>query len=121
MRRTLNYMYLRPGNLWKQYRIKRLKASNVNGNLKQEYLDTDEYVTGAVSQAENSAADRLKHLWDQSQHSLTHTMVLQEAYPLRKGDLLTAEERAYLVLATDDPGALGITGLVYLEERNDVK
>lgn len=121
MRRTLNYMYLRPGNIWKSYRVKRLKAFNISGSLKEEYQDTDEAVTGALAQADNSAADRTKHLWDQNQHSLTHTMVLREAYPLKKGDLLTAGECAYLVLATDDPGALGITGLVYLEERNDVK
>lgn len=40
---------------------------------------------------------------------------------LKKSDILAYEEKAYLVLAVDNAGDLGVAGIAYLEERNDLK
>lgn len=117
----LSSMYLRPGNLWKSLRLKRRKVVKVYGDTKVEYEDTGKTVTGILAEVENSQSERTKHLWDQSQHTLTHTMVVRGKADLKKGDFLAYDEKAYLVLYNDDVGELGIAGMVYLEERNDIK
>lgn len=119
--RFLSNMYLRPGNLWKSFRIMEEISVNKSGYLVNDYQDTGRELTGVLAQADSYMADRVKHLWDQSKHSLTHTLVNERRVKVNKGDLLTTGEKAYLVLTYDDIGALGIAGLIYLEERNDVK
>ena len=114
-------LYLRPGNLWKTFRVKATKTVNVQGHPVSEYMDTERIVVGILAQADSNVADRTKHLWDQEQHSLTHTLVVKGRPNLKKEDLLTTGETAYLVLLDDDIGSLGVAGLVYLEERNDLK
>lgn len=117
-------MFLRPGNLWKTFDVSRNVTTNQMGYPVSEYQKTGEQVTGVISQADSNTSERTKHLWDQDQHSLSHTLVTRGKHTLKKGDILASTEdepRAYLVLATDDPACLGITGLVYLEERNDLK
>ena len=119
--RTFGTMYLRPGNLWKSFRIKRQKTANVNGHSVESYEDTDQSITGVLAEAEENDRERTKHMWNQAQHSLTHTLVIRGKTDARKGDMLTCDERAFIVLYNDDIGALGYAGLIYLEERNDIK
>ncbi len=117
-------MFLRPGNLWKTFDVSRNVTTNQMGYPVSEYQKTGEQVTGVISQSDSNTTERTKHLWDQDQHSLSHTLVVRGKHDLRKGDILASTEedpKAYLVLATDDPASLGIAGLVYLEERNDLK
>ncbi len=114
-------MYLRPGNLWKSFRIKRHKVVNQNGYYKESYEDTQDDVKGIISIAENSASERMKTLFDQESHSITHQLIVMGRPDLKKNDMLIYGEKAYLVLIIDDVGQLGTTGLVYLEERNDIK
>lgn len=121
MKRTLPMMYLRPGNLFKDFQVKELKTEAEGGYWEDRYVDTGKHVMGALAEADSNLSERMKHRWDQKQHSLTHTLVTQGRANLKKGDLLTLEERAFLVLLVDDVGSLGISSLAYLEERNDVK
>lgn len=114
-------MYLRPGNLWKSFCIKRLVTENRNGFPTESYVDTKEDVKGIVSLASDSASEREIRLFDQASHSITHQMVVIGNPGLRKGDMLIGDDIAYLVLIVDDVGLLGRTGLIYLEERNDLK
>jgi hypothetical protein len=114
-------MYLRPGNLWKSFRIKRLKTENQNGYPTEIYVDSQDDVKGIVSLATDNSNERMKTLFDQASHSITHQMVVIGKPDLRKGDMLIGDDIAYLVLIVDDVGLLGRTGLIYLEERNDIK
>ena len=114
-------MYLRPGNLWRDFRIKRHKMVNQNGYPKETYEDSQDSVKGIVSLASDNASERMKHLFDQESHSITHQMVVLGRPELKKGDMLIGDEVAFLVLIIDDVGLLGRTGLIYLEERNDLK
>lgn len=114
-------MYLRPGNLWKSFRVKELLTKMEKGYPVEKYEDTSRTIFGILTEVDNNLSDRMKHRWDQDQHSLTHTVIVRGRADLKKGDLLILEERAFLVLLADDIGSLGTTGLIYLEERNDVK
>lgn len=114
-------MYLRPGNLWKSLRIKELTTHMIGGHAVTEYVDSGQDIIGILADADSNIADRKKHLWDQDQHSLSHTLAVRGKPELKKGDFLVMGERGFLVLLVDDIGSLGISGLVYLEERNDIK
>jgi hypothetical protein len=117
-------VFLRPGNLWKTFDVSRNVTTNQMGYPVSGYQKTGEQITGIISQATTNQQERTKHLWDQDLHSLSHTLVTRGRCDLRKGDLLAStgdDEKAYLVLATDDVASLGLAGLAYLEERNDLK
>lgn len=119
--RNFTGMYLRPGQLWKSFRVKRKKTQQVIGTPRQTYEDTDLTVIGVLADATMNAIDLQKFKWDQAQHSLTHTMVLRRKEDLRRGDILTNDERAFLVLHNEDIDTLGLYSILYLEERNDIK
>lgn len=116
-----NAMYLRPGNLWKNFKVLKMHADNVDGYTKTSYEDTGAILNGILAQATSNEKELTKHLWDQNQHSLTHTLVVSGRCTLDKSDMLAYEEKAYLVLAVDNAGDLGVAGIAYLEERNDLK
>lgn len=115
-----SFMYLRPGNVWMDFLIKRKVVKNDKGYA----VDSTEEagtLTGILGEASANDADRTRHRWDQDQHSLTHTLVLREKAEIHRGDWLILGDRVFLVLLYEDIGNLGAAGLVYLEERNDVK
>lgn len=109
-----NAMYLRPGNLWKSFRVLKMHVDNVDGYAKNSYEDTGTIVDGILAQATSNERELTKHLWDQKLHSLTHTLVVSGRCDLKKSDILAYEEKAYLVLAVDNAGDLGVAGIVYL-------
>ncbi len=113
-------MYLRPGNLWKKFTVKRLKTSMVNGYAVDGYVDTDICVTGVLAEATSHQSDMMRHRWDQDQHSLTHTLVVVGRPGLKKGDILELDERKFIVLIGDDIASIGVSNIFYLEERNDL-
>lgn len=114
-------MYLRPGNFFRNFLVKELITEADGGYWSDRHVDTGKHVTGALAEADSNLAERMKHRWDQKQHSLTHTLVTQGKADVKKGDFLILGERGFIVLLVDDVGSLGISSLAYLEERNDVK
>lgn len=69
-------MYLRPGNLEKDFIVKRKKTDiSDTGTPYSGYVDTGLLVRGVLADADKNQSDRKKHLWNQDQHSLTHTIV----------------------------------------------
>ena len=46
-----NTMYLRPGNLWKEFRRMKNQSANIGGNFEKKYVDTGEIITGILAQA----------------------------------------------------------------------
>ncbi len=114
-------MYLRPGNLYKDFDVMRYKVEKVSGFPKESYVNTGRKVKGVLAEASSNQSEQVKHRFDQSQHSLTHTLVADGRSGVRKGDHLVHGERGFLVLVVDDASSLGISDIIYLEERNDIK
>ena len=115
-------MYLRPGNLEKDFIVKRKKTDiSDTGTPYSGYVDTGLLVSGVLADADKNQSDRKKHLWNQDQHSLTHTIVSKGEPVAKKGDLLAMDDRYFLIRLVDDTGALGIATIYYAEERNDLR
>jgi len=115
-------MYFRPGNLFKEFLVKR-KDSDISsiGLPVVEYKDTGILVNGVLAEADTDDREKTKHMWDQDQHSLTHTIVSWDGPAAKKGDVLAMDSRLFLVLAIDDAGSLGVATIYYAEERNDLR
>ncbi len=115
-------MYLRPGNLEKEFIVKRCKNDISDDGIPYvAYLDTGILINGVLAEADKNQSDRRKHLWDQEQHSLTHTVVCRGGAVATKGDILAMDNRTFMVLLADDVGGLGVSTIYYAEERNDIK
>lgn len=114
-------MFLRPGNLERNFQIRRMAIVTEKGYPTQKYMETGEIVQGVLVVATKRDTDRMKHKWDQDRHSLTHTLVARGKCTAAKNDLLLSDEKCYLVLTCDDTANLGISSILYLEERNDLR
>ncbi len=115
------YMYTRPGSLLQVFEIVRKVSKNQQGYLQDSYKKTGKTIKGIITIADNSAAERTKHLFDQDQHSLTHALSMAGRATVKKGDVLVCGEKAFLVLVTDNISMVGGSSILYLEERNDLK
>lgn len=115
-------MYLRQGNLEKDFIVKRSnEAVSDCGTPYVKYEDTGNLISGVLTEADKYQSDLKKHLWDQEQHSLTHTIVCRGGEVANKGDILVLDDRLFVVLLVDDVGGLGISTIYYAEERNDIR
>ena len=113
------HLYTRPGNLIKAFDVYRLVTENQLGYRKDHYEKAEEGIKGIIS-VSDEAADRHTHRWDQSQHSLTHILIIRGTADIRKEDVLVCDQTTFLVLSTDDESMIGASGMIYLEERNDL-
>lgn len=115
-------MYLRPGNLYKDFIVKKKVAKiSDTGTPIEVFEDTGNLIKGILAEADSNISERKKHLYDQDKHSLTHTIVSRGSAEAKKGDALIHNERTFIVLLTEDVGDLGTSTIYYAEERNDVK
>lgn len=111
-------MYLRPGHLYKKFEVKNFSAKiGAGGRPQHTYKDMDVVLSGVLAEADNRQMERFKQL----QHPVTHTIV-QKGSPLAKEmDKLVLGERVFFVQGVDEPGALGICTIYYVEERKDAQ
>lgn len=116
-------MYLRPGNLLKDFAVATKSSERVNGRMVDTYVKSAVMLSGTLTVATQTQVEQTKNRWDQEQHSLTHTIVGDGPALAKKGDRLIRDgsERIFEVLAVDDVGELGVKTIYYTEERNDVK
>ena len=113
---STRYMYLRPGNLFKDFLIESHEETLTKaGKPKSEYVLQDRIIKGCLAEASPEMRARFAQL----EHPITHTVV-QRGKPLAKpGDKLILGERYFVVTGVDNADGLGITTLYYLEERMD--
>ena len=114
-----NTMYLRPGNLFKEFVIEnnRQKVTSTGRVVNDHKGDGIKTLYGCLADATTETAKN-KSTED---HTVTHTIV-QRGTPLaKKTDKLVLGNRVFYVVAVDDTGGLGISTLYYVEERDDIK
>lgn len=114
-----SFMYLRPGNLYKDFIIE----ENVDG-VSSAGRPTTSYsaergrsLRGALAEANEDT--RLR--WKQAQHQVTHTIVQNGRPRAKPDDKLVFGERTFYVVGVDEAGSLGIATIYYVEERMDAK
>ncbi|MCI8771040.1 MAG: hypothetical protein HFH73_07805 [Lachnospiraceae bacterium] len=114
-----NLMYLRPGNLFKDFIIERNSQTVTStGRVPVVYSgDGTDTLKGCLADA--SDADKAGH--SMTEHQVTHTIVQGGAPKAKRADRLVLGERVFYVVDVNDVGALGITTIYYAEERKDMK
>lgn len=116
---NVRMMYVRPGNMFKDFIIERNVPVVTNtGRVAENYQGNgNEALKGCLAEAADE--DRLNH--NQKNHIVTHTIVQAGPPKAKRGDKLTFGERAFYIVDIDDSGALGFSTVYYAEERKDVK
>lgn len=113
------FMYLRPGNLFKDFVVEsnRQGVTSTGRVANQHTGDGCVILRGCLAAA--SDEDRENH--SQKDHIVTHTIV-QAGKPLAKRtDRLVLGERVFYIVGIDSCGGLGISTVYYAEERRDAR
>lgn len=111
-------MYLRTGNLVKDFVIEPLKREvQTTGRPKTTYdTETRAILRGVLASADPDAVAR----YDQTDHPCTHQIAQYGGEKAKPGDRLARDQRYYYILGVDNIGGLGIATLYYVEERKDL-
>ena len=117
--RNTRMMYVRPGNLFKEFVIEENKQGVTStGRVANVYSgDGTRMLKGCLAAA--SEEDRTNH--NRKDHIVTHTIVQAGSPKAKRGDKLTLGERAFYIIDVDDISSLGISTVYYAEERKDLK
>ena len=110
-------MYLRPGNLFKDFLIEKKGATlSTRGRARSEYDgETGERIRAILAEAKPQEKER----WRQLQHPISHTITHKGRPQAGAEDRLILEERTFFIQGVDEPGALGLWTIYYVEERFD--
>ena len=112
-------MYLRPGNLFKEFIIEGNKqvVTGTGRVANRHTSDGTETLNGCLAEA--SKEERTDH--SQKDHIVTHTIVQAGSPKAKRADRLVLGNRVFYIVDIDDTGALGISTIYYAEERRDMK
>ncbi len=112
-------MYVRPGNLFKEFIIESNKqVVTSTGRVANSHSgDGTKTLKGCLAEA--SDEDRTNH--SQKDHVVTHTIVQAGSPKAKRTDKLVLGERVLYIVDIDDTGMLGISTIYYAEERRDAK
>ncbi len=112
-------MYVRPGNLFKNFIIEGNKqVVTSTGRVANSHTgDGTETLKGCLAEA--SDEDRTNH--SQKDHVVTHTIVQAGSPKAKRTDKLVLGERVFYIVDIDDAGSLGISTIYYAEESRDAK
>ena len=114
-----NYMYLRPGNLYKDFLIETNKVEiGTTGRVKTQYEESEtRMIKGILAEAD----ERQKIRFSQLGHPVTHTIIQEGGRKAKPEDKLVLGDRVFLIKGVEEAGSLGIATMYYAEERMDVK
>lgn len=117
--RNTRFMYLRPGNLFKEFIIEgnEQKVTSTGRVVPNHSGDGTKTLKGCLADA--SDEDRAVH--STSDHVITHTIVQAGKPRAKRTDCLILGERRFYIVDVDDAGTLGVSTVYYAEERRDVK
>lgn len=108
------FMYLRPGNLYKEFVIESndQKLSG-GGRVINSYSGNGvKTLKGCLAEA----SPETKEIWGQLNHTVTHTIEQAGRAAAKGGDVLILGSRRFFIEALDDAGGLGISVIYYVRE-----
>ena len=115
---NVRVMYLRPGNLFKDFLIERDdEIIGKSGRPEVSYQEETRTLKGCLADANDGDRER----WKQLQHPITHTIVQRGQPRAKQDDRLILGERVFLIHAIDNCGGLGVSTIYYAEERADLR
>lgn len=112
-------MYLRPGNLFKDFIIEsNEQVVTSTGRVANKHTgDGTKILKGCLAEANDE--ERTNH--SQQDHIVTHTIVQAGSPKAKRTDKLVLGDRTFYIVDIDDAGTLGISTIYYAEERRDAK
>lgn len=112
-------MYLRPGNLFKDFIIEsNEQVVTSTGRVANKHTgDGTKILKGCLAEATDE--ERTNH--SQQDHIVTHTIVQAGSPKAKRTDKLVLGNRTFYIVDIDDAGTLGISTIYYAEERRDAK
>lgn len=115
-----NCMYLRPGNLFKDFAVEEsVNKVDTKGRVVEQY-DTSKGIVihGCLASARTNEIAR----FDALGHPVTHSIVQYGYRRAKENDRLhMSDGRTFLIKGIDEAGSLGVATIYYVEERKDVK
>ncbi|MGN0405992.1 MAG: head-tail adaptor protein [Bariatricus sp.] len=114
-----NMMFLRPGNLFKEFVIERNTQKVTNtGRVASKHSGTGmDSLKGCLADA--TADERSSH--GTKNNTVTHTIVQPGKPKAKKTDRLILGNREFYIVDIDEAGSLGISTIYYAEERSDIR
>lgn len=110
-------MYLRPGNLFKDFIIEHSKSDLKSGRPSVSYEgDGTDFLRGCLA-----SANEVDKAHDTADHIITHVIVQRGKPRAERTDRLILGNRVFYIVDIDDTGSLGVSTMYYAEERTDVK
>lgn len=108
------FMYLRPGNLYKQFVIEENnQIISGNGRMVNNYVGNGtKFLKGCLAEA----SPEVKEKWGQLGHQVSHTIVQPGTARAKPGDLLILGNRNFFIEGIDNVGDLGISVIYYTRE-----
>lgn len=112
-------MYLRPGNLFKDFVVEKEEQKVLpNGRVAEEISsDGTRIIKGCLAQA--NAEEVAKR--SDGEHTVTHTIVQSGPPMAKRRERLVLGDRVFYIVDVDDAGSLGLATIYYAEERRDVR
>lgn len=112
-------MYLRPGNLFKEFIIESNNQKVTStGRVANNHIG---YGTKTLKGCLAEATDDERQNHSQKDHIVTHTIVQSGSPKAKRTDKLVLGNRVFYIVDIDDVGSLGISTIYYAEERSDAK
>lgn len=112
-------MYLRPGNLIKDFIIEKSNESfRTSGRIRSNYDGSGfDIIQGCITEADPEQ----KKQWMQLQHPVSHVIVQRGSPKAKEDDKLVLNNRVFFIQGIDNANGLGIITMYYVEERNDLR
>lgn len=112
-------MYVRPGNLFKEFIIEHNEQSVTStGRVANRHIgDGTKTLKGCLADATDE--ERTNH--SRKDHIATHTIVQAGSPKAKEKDKLVLGERVFYVVDVENAGSLDISTIYYAEERRDAK
>jgi len=108
-------MFLRPGNLLKNFILERCESGvNDMGRLQKVFKRDSEPFRCVLG----SASPHEKEQYGRIDHPVSHTIVHRGRVRAKEGDRFLYGDRAFYVQAVDGGADLGIATVYYAEERS---
>lgn len=110
-------MFLRPGNLFKDFWIEEKDtAVSSRGRAKGGYdQENTKHILAILAGAQPNEIERFRQL----EHPITHTITHKGKPKAAASDRLIHGARIFYIQGVDEPGELGIWTIYYAEERSD--
>lgn len=108
-------LFFMPGQQLKDFEIFRRK-SGTDSKGRVSYSGGIEKV-GELQGSISSAGQKTVNRWKQTEHLVTHTIIVRGTCEAQEEDILLLNNEKYYIQGKDDPAGLGYFQILYCEKR----